>query len=138
MINIDKQYKILQEKPDLIVKIYGSTPENLFLNAALFIADILTKNNKILKNKQEESINISSFDINSLFIDFLNSLLNKSYLNKRFYLVSKINVFDSFLEAKLEGYSINILSKHIKTVLYDKVNICNKNGNWQTCLVFGL
>lgn len=131
-------YKILEKNNDLKIKVYGKTPEELFTNSALVMADILSGGNKKIENGEEGSIIISSFDINSLLIDFLERLLTESYAKKKIFLVSSINVFDNFLESKIISYPIEIFKEKIRAVTYEKLNIEEKRGRWQTQLVFDL
>ncbi len=131
-------YKILEKTYDLKIRVYGKTPEELFTNAVLVMADILSGGNKKIENGEEDFITISSFDINSLLVDFLERLLTESYAKKKIFLISSINVFDNFLESKIISYPVEIFKEKIRAVTYEKLNIEKKGGRWQTQLVFDL
>lgn len=136
-----KKYELLEHPAELRLRIYGKTLEELFINAAEAMADVLIKKEKRKEEREKkEKIQIQSIDINSLLVDFLSEILAKSQINKAVYLVSNIKCQVSGkqtnLKAELIGYPIDHFNEDIKAVTYQDLNIQKIDGIWQTILVF--
>lgn len=136
------RYKVLSHTADLRLEVYGKTPEELFENAAEALAGLLRSNVKGQKSIVKESISITSSNINTLLVDFLNDILAKSYINKAVYKVSDVkcrasNVGAS-VEAKLIGRSVDRFDEDVKAVTHYEADIQQKDGIWQTKLVLDI
>lgn len=140
------KYEILEHPAELRIRVYGKTLEELFSNAALAMAEILTKESKIKNYESEakEKIQIQSVDLNSLMVDFLNEILAKSQINKAVYNVKQIKISPEpveglpYLEAKLIGYPIEKFNEDIKAVTYEDLDIKKVDDYWQTMIVFDI
>lgn len=152
-----KKYEILPHPAELRLRIYGKTVEELFINAAEAMADILKRDLKSKEvqppqiNRQYlevEPLNIKSVDINSLLVDFLSEILAKSQINKCVYLISglKLNAKRYALNTICTGYPVDRFDEDIKAVTYQDVNIqleseilnLKSKKVWQTDLVFDI
>jgi len=146
----NEKYQILEHPAELRLRIYGKTIEELFINAAEAMANILSSKFKEVQppkvNRQYlevEPLKIKSIDINSLLVDFLSEILAKSQINKCIYLVPKIRVSivnsqKSKVVADLVGYPVDHFDEDIKAVTYQDLNIQKIDGIWQTILVFDI
>ncbi len=145
----NEKYEILEHPAELRLRIYGKTIEELFINAAEAMANILSSKFKEVQppkvNRQYlevEPLKIESIDINSLLVDFLSEILAKSQINKSTYLVSNVNCQMSDVKAELKatliGYPVDHFDEDIKAVTYQDLNIQKINGIWQTVLVFDI
>ncbi len=144
----NKKYELLEHPAELRFRIYGKTLGELFINAALALAETLRQDAKeIFKNPKPKTKNsklkAKSIDINSLLVDFLSEILAKSQINKCIYLVPKIRVSivnsqKSKVVADLVGYPVDHFNEDIKAVTYQDLNIQKIDGIWQTILVFDI
>lgn len=116
------KYKILSHTADLRLEVYGKTLEELFINAAEALSDILVPEGSLRQKKlgtsdvrpakagspaakkkifgtsevqQPERIELRSSNINTLLVDFLNEILARSNINKKVYKVKDISVIAS-------------------------------------------
>jgi len=149
-----KKYEVLEHPAELRLMIYGKTIEELFINAAEAMANILSSKFKEVQPPKVDSqylevepLKIESVDLNSLLVDFLSEILAKSQINKCVYLVSKIKITQlpnysitksPSLEAEFIGYPVEHFDEDIKAVTYEDLNIQKINGIWQTILVFDI
>jgi len=136
-----KKYEILEHPAELRFKVYGKTIEELFINAAEAMAQILKHGlmrTKRRPTRTKEKIKIQSVDLNSLLVDFLSEILAKSQINKCVYHVSKLKIQNSKLIATLIGCPVERFDEDIKAVTYEDLNIQKINGIWQTDLVFDI
>lgn len=139
----DKKYEILPHPGEMRLRIYGKTLEELFSNAALAMAQILSPATKFELQVESskfkvELLKIESIDFNSLLVDFLSEILAKSQINKCVYLISKIKMQKSKLEAELVSYPVERFDEDIKAVTYEDLDIEVINNIFQTELVFDI
>jgi SHS2 domain-containing protein len=139
---MDKKYEILEHPAELRLKIYGKTIEELFMNAAEAMADILATSDKRQGEKiEKESLKIQSIDLNSLLVDFLSEILARGQIGKCVYLISdiKIDVLGFTLHASVTGYPVDHFDEDIKAATYYRVGVeKNSEGIWQTEVVFDI
>lgn len=141
-----EKYKILEHPAELRLRIYGKTIEELFVNAAEAMADILKSkeiqppqvNNQCL---EVESLKVESIDVNSLLVDFLSEILAKSQINKKVYKVKslrlKVSEKGAALESEIAGILVERFDEDIKAVTYEDLNI-HQQPIWQTDLVLDI
>jgi SHS2 domain-containing protein len=140
-----KKYEVLEHPAELRLRVYGKTLEELFKNAVLAMARILsrrggTKSELKVKNSKckIELLKIESLDINSLLVDFLSEILARSQINKCVYYVSSSKIQDSRLEAELVALPRERFKEDIKAVTYEDLDIKKINDTYQTDLVFDI
>ena len=135
-----KKFEILEHKADLKIKVLGKNKEELFENAMIGMFEGAnyepTTNDKQLTTK----IKISSIDLPSLLIDFLNEVLYFCETKKEIY--QKVN-FKKFSQNEIEGTLIGKKLKrmgvHIKAATYHNLEIKkNKAGFWQAVILFDI
>lgn len=137
----NQKYEILEHPAELRFRIYGRTIEELFINAAEAMADVLATSDRRQGEKtKKEILKIQSVDINSLLVDFLSEILARSQINKCIYLVSdlKLNPKHHTPSAICIGYPIDHFDEDIKAVTYQDLDIQKINEIWQTILVFDI
>lgn len=151
------KYEILEHPAELRIRVFGKTLEELFSNAALAMSDILVKERNV-SQPQKKSVKISSIDLNSLLVDFLNDILAKNQTNKVICDVDFIEIHPEFLvdysrdnipaakqpvikaqiNADLLCYPIDHFDEDIKAVTYEDLDIKKVDGIWQTMIVFDI
>lgn len=135
---MDKDYKILDHPSDVRVQAFGKTKEELFLHSLEGMNEILKL--KILDKKLENrEIKVKSVDANALLVDFLSEVLYRIQTNKEVYNEIKFTKFsDTELEAELIGNKVESFGEDIKAVTYHNLKIEQKNGLFETIILFDI
>ncbi|MCK6462640.1 MAG: archease [Candidatus Pacebacteria bacterium] len=132
-------YEILSHTADLRLKIQASSLKELFGEALLAVADVLSEKRKTGKPIIRK-VSVSAQDKTSLLVDFLNEVLAMSQINKEVY--TKVNFLDfseTRLEAEIEGFKVGGFDEDIKAITYHEAEIKqNKESQWETVLVFDI
>lgn len=146
-----KRFEVLEHTADLRLKVFGSSPKELFGNALYAmgytqkpeIADQSTVGRiigTIRGRRISEDIIIESMDYNTLLVDFLSEVLSRSdALNAVFFDV-KFNEFSELkIEGKIYGIKVDDFSQDIKAVTYHEVDIKETEpGKWESLLVLDI
>ncbi len=133
-----KKFEILDHIADLKVKVYGRNLIELFINAALVVAE------QQAGIKKEESadweiVEIESVDLESLLVDWLNEILSRSDLNQKAYLSFKIEeLTKKRLRAKIAGQKVEQKEIEIKAATYHDLEIKQVNDYWQAVVIFDI
>jgi SHS2 domain-containing protein len=121
---------------DAAIDVLGRSLDELFINAALGMLSIMEV------NSQEgdvgcEKILLAENDSESLLVAFLSEIL---FLveQKRYPSNIKVNISGSQLESTFQCFSIISYNKEIKAVTFNQMNIMQKNGQFQTRIVFDI
>ncbi|MEK7579711.1 MAG: archease [Patescibacteria group bacterium] len=147
----EKKFEILEESPDFKLKIFGSSPKDLFKNAIYSLGytqkpEIVEQSTvgallgRLRGKRVIEDFLIESMDYNTLLVDFLSEVLSRCETHNAVFFEVK---FDSFSENKIEGRIYGVKSedfaKTVKAVAYEQVNIIEAAPkNWETLLVFDI
>jgi len=130
--------KILEHRADLRIMAFGKTKEELFNNImnGMFKGARYETEEREIKRK----IEISSFDLSSLLVDFLNKILYLTETKKEVY--QKIN-FKKFSDNEIKGILIGKKLKRIgvqiKAVTYCDLEIGQKeNKTWEAKILFDI
>lgn len=148
---MQKDFEIIPHTADLKIRVYGKTREELFANAltGMFqavrpIAPECRYDNHdrlvCLKLPISRDIGVNSGDINSLLVDFLSYALYLSDVHNEAYLQVAIDsLSDHCIIAQVKGIAIKGFEEsEIKAVTYHDLHIVQKNGLWQTEIVFDI
>jgi SHS2 domain-containing protein len=132
-----KKYELLEHKADLKVKFFGKDKKELIKNATegmFFLAGYET-----VESEKEFSrkICLSSFDFDSLFIDFLNKLIYFCEAKKVvYYNVEILELSDKKIVAILKGKKIKNMKINIKAATYYNVKLLKKGNIFEIVVVF--
>ena len=113
-----KKFEILEHRADLKIRVLDKTKEELFQNILFGMSESLKPE---IKNKEKVShkIKITSPDLPSLLVDFLNEALYLSQVNKEVYFEAKFKKFSKIeLEGELIGQKVERFGEDIKAVTY--------------------
>jgi len=133
-----KKFKILEHKADLKIRAFGKTKEELFLNAMIGMFEGARYESEGEEIKRE--IKISSLDLPSLLVDFLNEVLYLCEVNKEVYhKVLFKNLTEKELEGILVGKKLKRMGVHIKAVTYHGLDIHQrKDKTWEATVLFDI
>lgn len=118
----------------------GDSIEELFSSALMALMDILRPSVAIKKEETKRIIHVKSADKTTLLVDFLNEVLLTAYNYKEAYnkVIFKI-LKENLLKAELYGYAVESFGEDIKAITYHEADVKqNKDGKWQTNLVFDI
>lgn len=150
---LPKKFEILEQAVDLRLKIFGSSPRELFKNALYAMGhtqkpeivkqSVMGKLIGRLRGRQvqvSEDFSIESMDYNTLLVDFLSDVLSRADIHNAVFFDVK---FDSFSENKIEGriYGVKVddFNKNIKAIIYHEVDIKEiELNNWESLLVLDI
>jgi len=133
-----KKYEILEHKADLKIRTWGSTKEELFVNALLAMQDSMKP--ELSEGKVKRKMFIESSDPSTLLVDFLSELLYLIQINKEIYSYVNFRVFSgNKIEAELIGQKVERFGEDIKAVTYHGLDIYQKaGGTWEAIVLFDI
>jgi SHS2 domain-containing protein len=140
-----KEFEILEHTADIGIAAYGKNKEEVFINAAKGMFEIIAGGNKTLKENFYDKIKLEADNLEGLLFAWLNELLYISetrlvILNK-FY-IKELSDFQ--IEAEVEGMKINLpsvkIEKEIKAVTYHRLEIKKdeESGLWRAQVIFDI
>ena len=134
------KYETIDHTADLGVKVYGSTLEELFINSALALSDLMTDRDKIRPVTKLE-ISLSGENLEELLVSWLGELIYLGEVKSILFSQFEIQEISS---QKLIAYAIgerfspshHQLHNEIKAATYHQLKIEKKNDRWQTQIIF--
>lgn len=134
-----KKYEILEHKADLKIKAFGQDLAELFVNAALALAEQQAADLGLKPKESWEEVKIESSDLNSLLVDWLNEILYLSEVNHCLYFDFRIEeLTHTRLKAKIRGRPMTQKKIDIKAVTYHGLEIKKIDNRWQAVILFDI
>ncbi|MBI4033959.1 MAG: archease [Candidatus Brennerbacteria bacterium] len=136
-----KRYQVLPHIADLRLKIYGKDMAELFENAALGLAHVLSKDaeKKLKLARGAEKITVEADEAGTLLISFLNRILSVSNINKKVYPKVRILYFSpQKIEAQISGIAIDGFDEDVKAVSYHDAKIEKNKDIFETTIVLDI
>ena len=152
---LPKKFEILEQAVDVRLKIFGSSPRELFKNALYAMGftqkpEIVEQSESVmgkligrLRGRQvqvSEDFSIESMDYNTLLVDFLSDVLSRADIHNAVFFDVKFESFsENKIDGKIYGVKVNDFSKNIKAVTYHEVDIKEIGpNNWESLLVLDI
>ena len=120
---------------------YGDTQEDLFVNAAVGLANVMRSDaDKLVKRSRgHKKIKVEAQDQSSLLVDFLNEILSESNIEgKIFPRVKILRISSKLVEAQIFGVGVDGFEEDVKAVSYHNVEIEKKGDKLQATLVLDI
>jgi len=127
------KFKFLEHTADIKFQAFGKTKEEAFANAALALANIITKDK--IKDKMKKQITVSGEDDESLLLNFLEEFL--FLLESENFILSKIKspkirkdkteLATELIGDKASNYE---LENHVKAITYNDMFIRKEKGKY--------
>lgn len=146
-----KKFEILEHTADLRIKVFGSSPKELFTNALYAMASVQKSEavekgtvrrliGQIRGRKVSVDIFVESMDYDTLLVDFLSEVLSHSDTEQAVFYEANFKKFsDNGLDAIVTGFKVDDFEKDIKAVTYHEVNVKEiEPGKWESLLVFDI
>lgn len=146
-----KDFESVPHTADLKIRVYGNSMQELFKHALNGMFQCMkpiapechyTHTERIVCPELhiKRPIGVNSPDINSLLVDFLSYALylsdvhNEAYLDVTIDSLTQTRVIAQVLGVAITGFE----ESEIKAVTYHDLDIVQKNGIWQTEIVFDI
>ena len=133
-------YHLIDHTADFGIHVFGSTAEDLFINAATAIFDVITDREKLART-QTQCLQVSGEDWSDLMVCWLRELLY--WWNARQMLVKAVRIdqlSEKHLTAEIAGELFNpqkhSIDTEIKAVTYHQINVSDGPTGWQATVIF--
>ncbi len=140
-----KEFEIIDHTADIGLIAYGKNKEQVFINAARGMFEIIAGGTKNLKDNFYDKIKLEADNLEGLLFAWLNELL---YIGEtRLVILNKFQIKDLSdyqIEAEIEGIKINPpsvkIEKEIKAVTYHRLEIKKdgESGLWSAQVIFDI
>lgn len=146
-----KKFQVLEESPSVRLKVFGSSPKELFQNALQAMAyvqkpEILEQSTVgrligvVRGRRVSEDMSFESMDYSTLLVDFLGGVLASSENNNAVFFDTKFKELSELkAEGRLYGVKVAEFSKNIKSIAFHEVEVKEvEPGKWECLLVFDI
>ncbi len=140
-----KEFEIIDHTADIGLIAYGKNKEQVFINAAKGMFEIIAGENKNLKENFYDKIKLEADNLEGLLFAWLNELL---YIGEtRLVILNKFQIkelSDFQIKAEVEGMKINPpsvrMKREIKAVTYHRLEIKKdkESGLWRAQVIFDI
>jgi len=133
-----EKFEILPHTADLKIRVFGSSQEELFLNALLGMSESMRAEE--LGEKTEREIEVASPDLAVLLVDFLSETLYFSQVYREVYSSASFSEFsDKQIKGRLIGHKVKNFGEDIKAVTFHNLKIQQRDsGIWEAVVLFDI
>jgi len=140
-----KEFEILEHTADIGLIAYGKNKEEVFINAAKGMFEIIAGGTKNLKENFYDKIKLEADNLEGLLFAWLNELLYISEV--KLVILNKFKIeelTDYHIKAEVKGMKINRLGckikKEIKAVTYHRLEVKKdkESGLWKAQVIFDI
>jgi len=147
---MNKDFELIPHTADIKIRVYGKNLSDLFKNALMGMFQAIGPQaigckrveDRLACNDlpEKRDIDVSSFDIESLLVDFLSEALYLSDIHNEAYLDAKIHeIDDKHINATLLGLKITGFDVvEVKAVTYHDLEVKKEGGFLMTDIVFDI
>jgi len=135
-----KRYEIVDHTADIGIKVYGKSAEELFINAAYGMFEIIA-DLEGLKPSTSIKVKLGAQSAEELLVAWLDELIYNFYTKKIIFSDFKISILsDTKIEAEAFGKHIgdkkSRLKTEIKAATYHDLRIEKESGSYQAQIIF--
>jgi len=131
-----KRFEELPHTADKAIKVYGSTLEDIFVNAAFGMFSLMVDPQEI-KVEVSREVEVSSFDPESLLVKWLNELLYLQEMEGELYRDFEIIYLDGKrLKARVWGGKGHPTKAKVKAATYHNLEIKDVGKGYEAAVVF--
>ncbi len=139
---MNRKYEYIEHTADLGFKAYGTTVEELFVNAAEALFEVLVALDSV-RARDKRIIHVDSIDLETLMVSWLNELLYRFEMEGFLLKRSQIDKMTSCsLQATVYGETIDPARHEIRTtikaVTYHQLYVKRHNVLWESRVVLDL
>lgn len=136
-----KNYALIEHTADIGMWLKAGNPEELFINSAEAMFDIMAERVSGRKRQRLEKFLVTETgdNIEELFINWLNELLSLSQVKEKIFCEFAFEQFgEKNLRAVVSGEDIANyrVEKEIKAATYHELEVRKINSSWQAKVIF--
>ncbi len=137
-----KRYETFDHTADVGIRVFGKTVEDIFVNSAYALFDLLT-NVKSVQSRVNREIIVEGMDLEDLLVRWLSELLflceGEGYLFREFSILSLTsNSLKAVVQGEIFDPARHEFKTEIKAVTYHQVKVAQKDGRWVGTVVFDI
>lgn len=137
------KYKIVDHTADLAVEFFGKTIEELFINSALSLSEIIfnRKQYNTIENGEKISLKFSAEEVTVLYIDFLREILfqiNIKFCYFYHFEILKFSDNEISIDCYYHTLDLDKIAQEIKAVTYHNIRIKKENGIYCSVVTFDI
>jgi len=137
-----KRYETFDHTADVGIRAFGKTVEDVFVNAAYALFDLLT-NLKSVQSRVNREIIVEGMDLEDLLVRWLSELLflceGEGYLFREFSILSLTpNSLKAVVEGEIFDPARHEFKTEIKAITYHQVEVAQKDGRWVGKVIFDI
>jgi len=133
---LSRPYQDVEHTADVALRVWGATPEDLFANAALGLAE-LTADERGPDLETWYDVSLEGPDMETLLVDWLNALI---YLGEIHHCIldrfAFIALNPNSLQARVTGHRIRRLKKAVKAATFHNLEIERAANGLAVTVVF--
>jgi SHS2 domain-containing protein len=130
-------FEEIEHTADCALKIYGADLQELLLNAAGGMNNLLNPDNDASHRQEEKSVRLKAIDAESLLVEWLSELAYWAETEMLvFHKFDLLSVSSTHIEAIIHGSRVAQLEKHIKAVTYHNLEIIQTDEGLTATVVF--
>lgn len=134
------KYRLIDHTADFRVHVFGSSPDELFANAAYALFDQVTDFDQV-KGLESEMLEVTGTDWSDLMVNWLRELLY--FWNGKEKLVKTVAICSidaGFISAKIlfDNYipDQHVIKSEIKAVTYHGIHVGKGSSGWEAKIIF--
>lgn len=133
-------FELAQHIADVRLLVRAASPEDLFRDAVLGLFAVMRGEAEADARPVQRVITVAdSADRTALLVDFLNDVLHRAHVaRERFDGVTFTRFEEVSLQATLTGIAPASFDEDVKAVTYHEADVVEREGVWQTTLVFDI
>ena len=137
------KYELIDHTADLGIRVKAETLEDLFVQSALAMFDVMAQKIKEYKPSDitVKKIKLEAFDENELLFDWLSALVYLSDAKKLVFVDFHVEqLSETILKVAAKGVSKDFfnIERDIKAVTYHQLEISKNNQGYQVEVIFDL
>jgi SHS2 domain-containing protein len=137
------KYRFIDHTADIAIKFFGKTIEELFINSALSLSEIIfnRKHDKAIEKSEKIFLRFSAEELTVLYIDFLREILYQINQNFRYFYkfeIRKLSTNELRVECYYSSLNIDDIALEIKAVTYHNVEIKKEKDEYSALVTFDI
>ena len=135
-------FETFDHTADIGLRVAAGTLEELFVEAARGLTSLLIDNRDDVRATVEESVSLTSRELDYLFFDWLNELLFRFETRQMLFREFSVRISDAGLEATLHGEpcdrSRHRLAHEVKAITYHGLCVEQTENGWRAEMILDI
>jgi len=133
------KYQILEHKADLKIRAFGKNQEEVFSNLLYGMIEAMRPELKEPEESSIKTIEVKSFDLPALLVDFLSEALYQIQADKEVFKDIQFDkITETELKAKVIAKKVQGFGEEVKAVTHHDLEIIKDNSTWRATVLFDI